>query len=218
MRLGQHFLVNDDAIKKFVSLIDFSYRPIIEIGGGKGNISKLVNPDLIIELDEKFSKYLFNLVIADARFLPIYRGQIVSSLPFYITYDFFEEVVTLNNVKKMVLILQSDFVEKVKNEPTYISFLINYYYNFQIKYYLPPWFFEPKPKVYSAIVIFERLRDYDDNVIKILKCISRYKNKTLNNALELCGINSKKKIEKKVRDFKPWEVTELLNLITTEFA
>ncbi|BFH73517.1 16S ribosomal RNA methyltransferase A [Sulfurisphaera javensis] len=221
MRLGQHFLVNEETIKKFVSYVDLSIRPLIEIGGGKGNITKHLNPDIIIELDERFSNYLKNLVIADARYLPVIRGQIVSSLPYYITFDFFEEIVKLDGIKRLSLILQLDFIKKVVNEPTYISYLLNYYFKIEIKDVLPPWFFKPRPKVFSSIVIFQRIRTNTNKVNELLKCISRYRNKKIVNALELCGatnIKNKDIFNKRVRDYKPCQVLELLSLINTNYV
>ena len=220
MKLGQHFLVNEKVIKKIISYVDFSIRPIIEIGGGKGNLTKFLNPDLIIELDEKFVKYLPNAVVADGRRLPVIRGQIVSSLPYYITYEFFEEVSKINGIKYLTLILQSDFVEKIKKEPTYISYLINFYYKIDTKDNIPPWFFSPRPKVYSTIVKFTRIRDYNEKINQILKCIAKYRNKKVSNAIKLCNIEGKIEgsTNKKVRDFKAWEVTELLNFMGIEFV
>jgi len=220
MKLGQHFLINEKIIKKIISYIDFSIRPIIEIGGGKGNLTKFLNPEVVIEIDKKLAKFLPNAVIADARHMPVVRGQLVSSLPYYITYEFFEEVSKLNGIKYLTLILQSDFVEKVKNEPTYISYLINFYYKIEIKDNIPPWFFSPRPRVYSTVVKLSRIRDYDERVSKLLKCVSKYRNKKISNALKLCKSETKIKdvSEKRIRDFKPWEVKELLNSMGIDYA
>ena len=219
MKLGQHFLVNEKIIEKIVSYIDFSIRPLIEIGGGKGNLTRFLNPDIVIEIDEKLAKFLPNVVIADGRYLPVTRGQIVSSLPYYITYEFFEEVSKINGIRHLTLILQSDFVEKVKNEPTYISYLINFYYKIEIKDNIPPWFFSPKPKVYSTIVKLTRIRDYNERVNELLKCVSRYRNKKISNALKICGGEAKiKDSNKRIRDFKPWEVKELLNSMGIDYV
>jgi len=219
MKLGQHFLINKKIIEKIISYIDFSIRPLIEVGGGKGNLTNFLHPDLVIELDEKLVKFLPNAILADGRHLPIARGQIVSSLPYYITYEFFEEISKIDGIKYLTLILQSDFVEKIKNESTYISYLVNFYYRIDIKDNIPPWFFSPKPKVYSTLVRFTRVRDFDERVNVLLKCVAKYKNKNISNALKLC--NSEEKIgetNKKVRDFKPWEVRELLNLMGINYV
>lgn len=221
MKLGQHFLVNNYAISKFISYIDLSFRPLIEIGGGSGNLTRYLNPDLVIEIDMKFSSHLPNLVIADARAIPSIRGQIVSSLPYYISFDFFEEISHLSNINRLSLILQYDFVKKIINEPTYISFLINYYFRVDAKDILPPSFFYPSPKVYSIITIFYRKKEYNEKINKLLKCISQYKNKKLANALELCNIlyNENNLINQmRLRDFKPWRVNELLSLINIDYA
>ncbi|WP_231918321.1 16S ribosomal RNA methyltransferase A [Saccharolobus solfataricus] len=196
-----------------MSYVDNGIRPILEIGCGKGNITRFLEPDICIELDDKMIEYLknFNLVIADARYLPVLRGQLVSSLPYQITSDFFKEVIKLNNIRKLTLILQKDFVDKIFNDSTYISFLLNYIYNIQIKDIIPPSCFSPRPKVYSIITIFNRIREYDKEVDSILSCISRYRNKTLRKASKLCGFSSNNDL--KVREFKPWQVLELLNSV-----
>ncbi|TRM82827.1 16S rRNA (adenine(1518)-N(6)/adenine(1519)-N(6))-dimethyltransferase, partial [Sulfolobus sp. A20-N-F6] len=92
MRLSQVFLKDRSVINKFLTYVDYSKRPIVEIGCGKGNITKFLKPDLCIEIDGRLIKYLrdYNLIIGDGRNLPIIRGQIVSSLPYDITSDFFK--------------------------------------------------------------------------------------------------------------------------------
>lgn len=218
MRLGQHFLINDKVIEKFVSYVNFSIRPIIEIGGGKGSITKFLHPDLVIEIDKSLASFLPNVIIGDGRALPITRGQIVSSLPYYITFDFFEEVSKLNSVRYLTLILQLDFVKKIINEPTYISYLLNYYYRIDVKDIIPPWFFSPRPKVFSAIVSLTRTRNFDQRINNLLKCVSKYRNKNLSKALELCGLKAQQLDNKKVREFKPWEVRELLRSMGIEYV
>ncbi|WP_308733073.1 16S ribosomal RNA methyltransferase A [Saccharolobus islandicus] len=201
-----------------MSYVDTGIRPILEIGCGKGNITKFLEPDICIELDEKMIDYLknYNLVIADARYLPILRGQLVSSLPYQITSDFFKEVVKLDNISKLILILQKDFVDKILNDPTYISFLLNYVFDIQTKDIIPPRCFSPRPKVYSIITVFNRVREYNDDVDSLISCISRYRNKTLKNASKLCGLSSDNNL--KVREFKPWQVLELLNSVDLSYV
>lgn len=218
MKLSQNFLIDKYFITKFVSYVD-RCRPIVEVGCGNGNISEYVNPDVCIEIDPNFVEPLrrYNLVIADGREMPINRGQIVSSLPYSITEDFFNEVVKLNGVSKMVLILQKDFVDKIEYYPSSISFTVNYYFKTVLHEVIPPRSFFPKPKVYSQIVVFERTRKYNQEISSILKCIGRYRNKKLKNAAEICGLKSSE-AEKRVRDFEPCQVLELLSLLDIRYA
>ncbi|WP_338604829.1 16S ribosomal RNA methyltransferase A [Sulfolobus tengchongensis] len=194
-----------------MSYIDNNIRPILEVGCGKGNITRFLEPDICIELDKKFIKYLkgYNLVIADARHLPVLRGQLVSSLPYQITSDFFKEIVKMDGIRRLLLILQNDFVEKVLNDSTYISFLLNYHFSIQAKDVIPPRDFRPSPKVFSTIVIFNRVRQYRKDIDELIRCISKYKNKTLRRVSKLCGGISYSDL--KVREFKPWQILELLN-------
>ncbi|QKQ99896.1 16S ribosomal RNA methyltransferase A [Metallosphaera tengchongensis] len=217
MRLSQNFLINRlilSDIKNYISKL----RPLIEIGCGKGYLSAYVNPDICIEIDQDLLYLLkeYNPVHADARFLPVNRGQIVSSLPYSITYEFFDQITQFSDIIRLTLILQEDFVKKVLEYPTYISFLINFYFNIMKVYSIPPSAFRPEPKVFSSLVIFERKRKFIPEINSIIKCISFYRNKSLRNVSRLCGLNSSN--SKKVREYKPWEIEELLNSLGLNYA
>ncbi|MBP1356995.1 MAG: 16S ribosomal RNA methyltransferase A [Sulfolobus sp.] len=220
MKLGQHFLHNIFFISKFISYVNLDIKPIIEIGCGKGNITAYLNPDLCIEYDEKFTKYLknFNLILGDARYLPAIRGQIVSSLPYYITKDFLKEIGKLNEIRRAVLILQKDVVDKLLEEPTYISFLINFVFKLQAKDTIPPNAFNPRPKVFSQIIIMDRIRQYASDIDEILRCISNFKKKTLSHICRLCNLKCKDDINKRLEEFKPCRVIELLHLLGINYV
>ncbi|BCU70609.1 16S ribosomal RNA methyltransferase A [Stygiolobus caldivivus] len=210
---GQHFLVDVNTVKRIISYVDFSQRPLIEIGGGKGALTSILNPDLTIELDPTLIPFLmkYNLVIADAVNPPFSRGQVVSSLPYYITFDFMTTMVKLSGVQRLVLVLQKDFIDKVINDPTYISFTLNFHFKIFPKEIISPRSFYPKPRVFSQIVVFERIKSYNFYVDEALRCISSYKNKKLSSLSEFCKVRSNE--NKRIRDFKPWQVTELLKLL-----
>ncbi|EZQ03888.1 16S rRNA methyltransferase [Candidatus Acidianus copahuensis] len=218
MKLSQNFLVDDNSIKKVISSVNFYMRPIIEIGCGKGSLTRYLNPDLCVEIDTHFipiiSKY--NLIIGDGRFFPFNRGQIVSSLPYSITSNFLEEMIKNNGIKRSVLVLQKDVVDKLTTYPTYISFIINFYFKIIKNDIFPPWYFRPIPKVYSQLVILERTSNYDDKINNILKCISRYRNKTLKSLSKRCNFISIS--NKRAREFEPWKVRELLSLIELKYV
>jgi len=218
VRFSQVFLKDRSVIDKFLTYVDYTKRPIVEIGCGKGNITRFLKPDLCLEIDSRLVKYLrdYNLIIGDGRNLPIIRGQIVSSLPYDITSDFLKEVAKLDQVKRLVLILQKDFVDKLLNDPTYISYLLNFFYDIDVRDVIPPQSFVPMPKVYSIITIFNRVRDYNDNIVKIIECVSKYRNKSIRKVSKLCGLNSESEL--RVRDFKPCRVIELLNFMGLSYA
>ena len=215
---GQHFLIDLTAINKVISYVDFSKRPIIEVGGGKGALTTLLRPDLTVEIDSSLTKYLkdYNLVIADAVASPFFRGQVVSSLPYYITYDFMREMVKNSSIFRLVLLLQKDFIDKIFNKASYISFTLHYHFTIHSKDIIPPRAFSPRPRVYSQITIFERVRDYNRHVDEVLKCVSSYKNKKLNSVAKLCGLNVTS--DRRIRDFKPCQVIELLNFLGIEYV
>ncbi|ABP94241.1 MULTISPECIES: 16S ribosomal RNA methyltransferase A [Metallosphaera] len=212
MNYSQNFLVDQEIISRIVGYAS-ELRPLIEIGCGKGNLSRFLNPDVCIELDSRLLPFLsqYNPVQGDARKLPVSRGQIVSSLPYSITSDFFVEVSRLDSFPRLLLVLQEDFVNKILDYPTFLSFLLNYYYRISELMVIPPKAFRPVPKVFSSLVLLERRRNYNEIVTEIIKCLSSYRNKTLKNASQLCGLSSTE--TRRVRDFKPWMVTELLGSV-----
>ncbi|AHC51029.1 16S rRNA methyltransferase [Sulfolobus acidocaldarius SUSAZ] len=219
-KLGQHFLNDISVIKKLISLVDHSTRPVIEVGSGNGVITKFLKPDIAIEIDVSLINHLRNyqLIIGDGRYLPTTRGQVVSSLPYYITTDFFHEVIKLDNIMKLVLIVQKDFIDKITSKSTLISYLLNYYYKISLFDIVPPSAFSPNPKVFSQLVVFDRARKYNKNISEIIECVSKYRNKSVKNALSLCGYNFELQNNKKVREFKPWEITDLLHSVGINFV
>ncbi len=210
MRLGQHFLVERRWVNELVSLIDHSVRPLVEIGGGKGELTRASNPDAVIELDASLVQYLreFNVILADARAMPVRARQVLSSLPYYITYEFLEQISLDNYVERAVLVLQKDVVDKLLDYPTYISFLVNLAFDVLPGSVIPPSAFRPKPRVYSQIVVLERRRVVSEGVCEFLKCVSRFRNKALKNAAQMCGKEATS--ERKVREYAPRQVSELL--------
>lgn len=212
IRDSQVFLTSEYFIRKFTSYFS-NIRPLLEVGCGDGRISKIINPDICLEIDEKFMEDLkeYNLVIADARYIPAKRGEIVASLPYYISRDFIIEISSLE-FRRAVMILQKDFVDKLMNHTNSISLISNYYFNIEEKEVVPPNAFTPVPRVYSSITIFTRIRENDKEITNILNCIGKYRNKTLRKASSLCNKTSTSELH--VREFKPWQVKELLSLIT----
>jgi len=215
--LSQHFLRDKGAAEVIAENLEPG-TPIIEVGSGKGFLTDFVRPDLCIEIDEELALGLKgkDVIIADGRKLPVLRGQIVSSLPYHITRDFFEEVMRINGIRKLVLILQLDFVEKVLNHPTYISFALNYFYNIRAVAGVPPSSFFPPPRVQSVIVVFNRVREFNPEVVSRLRCISNYHNKVLSRAADECGFTCN--CNRRLGEFKPWQVSELLSCMELESA
>ena len=213
MRLGQHFLVDPNVIKELLRFVDPGLRPLVEVGPGKGEITKYIEPDAVIEIDERLVYELkwAEPVLGDARYFPLRAVQVVSSLPYYITFDFLEEISSLSYVKKAVLVLQKDFVMKVMSYSTYISFLVNYSFNLEEGPVIPPSAFKPRPKVFSQVLVLIRKAVPSDRVLALLKCISRYRNKSLSRAGRLCGVETHE--TRKVRDFRPSQVYELLSAV-----
>ena len=61
--LGQNFLINENILKKIVSLIEIKNKSILEVGPGTGNLTKYIlreNPKklFVVEKDKALSFYL----------------------------------------------------------------------------------------------------------------------------------------------------------------
>ncbi len=215
-KFGQNFLINYETIKKIVSQSEITPNSlVIEIGPGLGaltqellNISKQV---IAIEIDKKMIKVLQenftnqeNLKIINEDFLKIDLNNlieqyskyqeviIISNLPYYITSDILEKIISLKNKKitKIVTMMQKEVGKKLlKKEDkieSYLKVLIDNYCTVNTIMHVSKNDFEPRPKVDSIVLKININNDkylLDDYFYKIIKECFKGKRKTLLNTL-----------------------------------
>ncbi len=168
-RLGQHFMLDSQILRRMVEAADLSPNDtVLEIGPGLGNLTEeLLNTGAkvrAIEQDPEFVRFLkrrfgerLELVEADAveAFLPEF-DKVVSNLPYQIsspiTFKLLEAGFNLG-----ILMLQQEFAERMVAKPgtrDYGRLTVGVYYHSscEILFDVSRSSFWPQPKVDSCVV------------------------------------------------------------------
>ena len=211
---GQNFLINHEVIKSIVEGAGIGNNTlVIEIGPGLGaltqellNVSKRV---VVIEIDKKMVEVLEdnfdecdNLTVINQDFMKVDLCSlineypefedvvIVSNLPYYITSDILEKIISLKHKKitKIVAMMQKEvgkkLLKKEANIESYLKVLVDNYCSVNTVKYVSKNDFEPRPKVDSIVLEFllnKDLYNLDDNFFVIIKECLKNRRKTLIN-------------------------------------
>lgn len=174
-RFGQHFLTNTYIIESIIASIDFqAASTVVEIGPGLGAITKpLLNRVAqlhVIEIDRDIIRFLQNqpfankLVIHGEDVLNFDFSQIagkktiVGNLPYNISTPLlFWLAEYAEEVDSMIFMLQKEVVERMCAQPNSkdygrLTVMLQYFFDMEYLFDVPPTAFNPPPKVDSAIV------------------------------------------------------------------
>jgi 16S rRNA (adenine1518-N6/adenine1519-N6)-dimethyltransferase len=176
-KYGQHFLQENWVVKAMLDAAEIdSKNEIIEIGPGLGFLTQALcttsSHVTAIEIDEELTKRLYgrfkdnrNLSIICADILTINLDAftqkigeyiVVANLPYYIGTSIIQKFLELSHKpKRIVVMLQKEVAESIaaSNENnTYLSAYVKYFGHPEIIKIISPESFNPKPKVYSAIL------------------------------------------------------------------
>ena len=180
-KLGQHFLINKNAIEKIIAALELkNNETIIEIGPGKGALTiplikaceKIECKIIGIEKDKKIAqqlvtgKWKLEIIIGDALKiipqlvsnyqLPIANYKIVGNIPYYITGKLMRILSELENKpSSIVLTVQKEVAERIMAQPPKMNLLAaatQFWAEPKIIGYLKPSDFSPTPEVESAII------------------------------------------------------------------
>jgi len=218
-RLGQHFLHNTQILEKIVKASGIDKTDIVvEIGAGKGKLTKLladVSAEVIaIEIDKNLCEelknniYLKNVKIIcsdilkfDFKNFPPFK--VVSNIPYYITtpiiFHILDEKVPLLSA---TLTVQKEVAERIvatagSKKYGVLSIMVQLYTEPKILFFIPKSAFIPPPKVDSAVIFFKKLPEPivskpQINLFKnIVKAAFRQRRKTLSNSLKIINKNIK---------------------------
>lgn len=195
-KFGQNFLVNSSIQFKVVDslsqlLID-SNLPILEIGPGKGHITKhlleLNRPVVALEIDPEAVEWLkqtefvknsdnLELILADAlelftnQTLPLRDFVLFSSLPYNVGSRILVEMAVNYPNNSFCVIIQKEVAHKVLSGRSSLSFFgafLNLLWNFSKPLDIAPGNFDPVPKVWSSVLVAtpKFLPEYLDNGAK----------------------------------------------------
>jgi 16S rRNA (adenine1518-N6/adenine1519-N6)-dimethyltransferase len=209
---GQNFLVDEKVVEMMIELANLSSNEVVvEVGPGLGVLTErlIENSDKVIgvEIEPTLSDYLSknlnsDLEIIESDILDLdldkynRKGEwkIVASLPYQITSPFIRKVIRLNRrPKKMVLLVQREVGERLVAKPGqsargWLSVLVEFFYQAEIKKIVKPNSFYPQPKVDSAILVLNSKGGDLDQIKglgfeKVLKAGFAQKRKKLVNSL-----------------------------------
>ncbi len=211
-RLSQVLLVDKRFLRKIAKIVYdevSSYRPILELGAGPGNLTMYLLSEgldvIAIEIDYRFAPLLnmikkefgcLEVAIADALSVlewPNIPRVVVGNLPYHISSDLLIAIAR-SKIEKAVVTLQKEVAERIVAKPgtdAYgrLSVIMQTIFKARIALYIPNKAFKPVPEVSSATVVLERIRAYD-NVVHVLetvtRCLFSYRNKLAHKALRKC--------------------------------
>ena len=203
--LGQHFLTNPEILDRIVEYGQLSECDVVlEVGAGRGELTKRIAEKtgkvIAVELDRELAKELernlstysnVEILIGDVlKLRPTGFNKVVSNPPYSISRKLLEWLME-SRPELMVLTLQREFAAKLVAKPgsskyLYVSFLSNLLYEAEIKEIIPRSFFNPPPKVDSAIILMNRKESpekLEDDVKEIIKALFTRRRQTLRHAL-----------------------------------
>ncbi|MDQ5883183.1 MAG: rRNA (adenine1518-N6/adenine1519-N6)-dimethyltransferase [Patescibacteria group bacterium] len=216
--LGQNFLKSGKALRDIVLAAKISEKDIVvEIGPGKGALTEKVlesagkviaiekDRDLIPILEEKFQEEIKSkkltlleddVLTFDLSKLPK-NYKIVANIPFYITGAILEKFLeSKNQPSVMALIVQKEVAERVvarDGKESILSMSVRVFGDPKFIGKIPARYFSPEPKVDSAILLIENikntLKDNEKDVFfKFVKAGFSQKRKTLLKNLTGLGL------------------------------
>ncbi len=174
-KFGQHFLKNQNAVKKIIDGLDIKPgEKIVEIGPGEGaltypllkeiqrNNAEFLGIEKDLFLAEKLVKEGLNVVAADAlEEIPKMDAnnknwKLCGNIPYYISGFLFRTISELENrPKKIILMIQREVAERITANAPELNMLaasIQVWGIPKIIMKLGPEDFSPKPEVDSAII------------------------------------------------------------------
>ena len=221
-RFGQNFLQDANVLKKIVDSIDLTNKNIIEIGPGKGALSKLIlekaktlvafeiDYNLVDFLKEEIQDKNFTLINED--FLKIdlspYQGySIMANIPYNITTPILFKIFENNkNFDDVILMVQKEVAERISAKPgttNYGKLTVStaHFAVAQKLFDISPKAFYPSPKVTSSIIHLQMKKTRpnidDEGFLMFVKLCFAMRRKTLINNLKI----QKNYDDKKVNDF-----------------
>ncbi|QJR44354.1 16S rRNA (adenine(1518)-N(6)/adenine(1519)-N(6))-dimethyltransferase RsmA [Mycoplasma miroungirhinis] len=207
--LGQNFLEDKNILNKIASVVDIENKNILEIGPGQGALTNIlldkaknvityeIDKDMVEILKQNISNPKLQLIYGDflnANLSNIEQDSIiVANIPYYITTDILFKIFdNSNHFKQAVILMQKEVAERIvakpsTNEYSKLTVSSNYFCNVKKMFDVSPNAFNPAPKVFSSVVLFEFKKDLEFNSREFLSfvklCFNFKRKKLLNNLI-----------------------------------
>lgn len=214
--LGQHFLMDENILRKEVAIASVRGKTVLEIGAGDGRLTEKIlegKPKRVIaiEKDSRFAEILRKRFAGEKaveivnddflRYVPHSSIDIIiGNIPYYISAPIIFRLRELK-FKKAIVMVQQEFAEKMAAAPNSqnygrLSVTSQLFFKVKIIQRVPQHLFTPPPKVDSAIVELQKqkimVNAHDERIINLL---FQHRNKTVRNAL-LSGKIERNRLEK----------------------
>ena len=209
-KFGQNFLVDRYYISKIINEINPKEESnILEIGPGKGAITEPIlkkinhisvveiDPDMIKILKHKISTKNISILAEDVlgindEFFEEFN-KIIGNLPYYIATEIILKLTKIySSSSELYFMVQKEVAERITANPSNKSFgrlsvILQYYFDTELLFELPPEAFSPQPKITSAFIRLIRKKRVSpkvinkDNFEQIVKIAFSQKRKTIKN-------------------------------------
>jgi len=210
--LGQHFMVSCSLGEEVANLLKElclgKCRSVFELGSGLGSltlylqyvseyvIASEIDPRFLDTLRRALQGSLVDIAACDG--VPLLGALregvvVVSNTPYVISSRVLVALVR-SKARGAVLVLQKDVAEKISAEPgsrNYgrISAFVQTFMKVSLGGSYPPKVFLPRPKVWSSVVVLERLRDWVDSYRgyeDFLRCLFNQRRRVIGKRLREC--------------------------------
>lgn len=209
-RFGQNFLEDEQILKKIASTMSLKNKKIIEIGPGKGALSKLILQEakqlVAFEIDYNLCDFLKleitndNFILINEDFLKVnlteYREySIMANIPYNITSPIlFKIFENSENFDEVILMVQKEVAERISAIPgttNYGKLAVSASHFAEVKklFDIGPEAFRPSPKVISSIIHLKIKKNrpmiHDIEFLSFIKFCFAMRRKTLINNLKV---------------------------------
>ncbi len=241
--LGQCFLNNDIIAEKVVSKIESNENDeIIEIGGGAGALTKFLisipqKKITVLELDPSWISFLKNkfkneknLEIVEVNALNFnlpenFRGHMISNVPYYISYEIINKIISWRNkIKSAILILQDEVAKKLHSESeSPISVILQIFFEIKIYEKIEKNDCFPIPNIFSRVIKLIPIKNSEiinyEKFCTFLSAIYKQPRKTIKNNIK--GSIYEKKFDenfllKRAQELSKKEILELWGKINNK--
>ncbi len=207
-RFGQHFLNDKRLVKKIVKCAQIEDEVVIEIGSGKGVLTKFIAQKAkkvyAVEIDKHLIDVLKNInqanvVVINEDFLKLDlknfpRAVIIGNIPYSISTHILEMLIAQRDYfKRALFTLQKEYAQRLlakvgSHQYGSITLYVNYYYHIKRVLTIPAKYFTPRPKVNSFVISLLKKKpslklDNEMAFFELIKGIFRYRRKSLKNAI-----------------------------------
>ena len=209
-KFGQNFLVDRHFIFKIIKEINpKEENNILEIGPGKGAITEPIlkkikhitvveiDPDMIKILRHKISTKNISILAEDVlgindEFFKKFN-KIIGNLPYYIATEIILKLTKIySSSSELYFMVQKEVAERITAKPSNksygrLSVILQYYFDTELLFELPPEAFSPQPKITSAFIRLIRKKRVSPKLIdknsfeQIVKIAFSRKRKTIKN-------------------------------------